>query len=173
MAPTATDATPTTRQVVATVTNRDDPPLRPGLFGAEMMRRIYLSVALMLASSYAFPRMLNADCSPAGVSNKVKAMVSPSSFWKSALISIDREIEAEYTRIRLNRIQDSRDRANASFDAQEMKAAGIPVYSDPALNRELMEGEAFLRRLDAESLQKTKEWAARCRPYVTKALSEL
>ena len=131
---------------------------------------IYLGVLFLSAQTMA--ATIGQDCSPSGLINLTKEVVSPVTFWTAALREIEQELDGAQVAYRIKQLENRNDHISDNLVASEMRALGIVPQNDPQFNRVMAESDRLIDKLDRDMLLETQRWAAKCRTYANKKLGK-
>jgi hypothetical protein len=128
------------------------------------MRYIFL---LAFMSFNAHAGMLNPECTPSGIINKIKEYINPEEFWSGAIIEIDANLKFEIEQFKYNQLVDRNDKIRHRLNDSEYRAAGLTEdsQSQRKLERELASLDNELHQFDVNMLKELKNWSIKCKKY--------
>ena len=140
------------------------------------MRRIVRIASCGLAFLTATPVLavdLDHECRPSSVIAIAKEAWDPKEFWTRQLKEIQQYVEGQRLAYQMNLIDRRRAKVNETLDAEEMRALGVPQYSDPQLEKQLRETDQYIARLDLQMLREANAWGQKCTAYANQRLSNI
>ncbi len=136
-----------------------------------MIKFFLIVICIFSPFSIYADEIINNECKPKGIINKVKEIYAPKIFWKKALSELENAVSNLRQSNEYDQLKKKNDAIRSDLEVQEFEKLGIQLEQLTEEDKKLFkETDDLIEELNKETMEDTIKWVEKCRPYVVKKI---